>query len=299
MISTAPSHRVLAGVAASISQPILDQDGGLNSTAAVVTYGVTAADGTSVVAAGTAAATTSGVAVGSLTAAQTAALGILTFAWTDDGQVVATSTVEVVGGYYASIQEIRQSDPSIEANPQKHPTAKIIRIRREAETLFDDVCDRAFVPRFTRQRISGMGSDRVVLPSWDLRRLRSVRIYSNSTTYTSWTQAELDSVPASGSGVAVRTDGGVWDYGCDNLVAEWEHGANNPPADLKSAFLVYVRYLLNQDVSGVPARATAIVDGPGGGTFRISTPGIGKSITGLPEVDEVLDRYRRISIGIA
>ena len=294
-----PTHRILSGVAASISQPILDQDGALNATATVVTYGVTAADGTSVVAAGTAATTTTGVAVGSLTAAQTATLGILTFSWTDDGQVVATSTVEVVGGYFASLQEIRQSDPSIESNPQKHTNAKIIRVRREAEMLFEDVCDRAFVPRFNRHRISGMGTDRVVLPTWDLRRIRSVRDYSNATTYTSWTQAEVDSVPASGSGVAVRTDLGVWTNGCENLVVEWEHGLTAPPADLKSAFLTYTRYLLHQDVSGVPARATAIVDGPGGGTFRISTPGIGKSITGLPEVDEVLDRYRRISIGIA
>ena len=294
-----PTHRILSGVAASISQPILDQDGALNATAAVVTYGVTAADGSPVVAAGTAATTTTGVAVGSLTAAQTATLGILTFSWTDDGQVVATSTVEVVGGYFASIQEIRQSDPSIESNPQKHTNAKIVRVRREAEMLFEDVTGRAFVPRFNRQRVSGMGTDRVVLPTWDLRRIRSVRDYTNATTYTAWTQAEVDSVPASGSGVAVRTDLGVWTAGCENLVVEWEHGLTAPPADLKSAFLTYTRYLLHQDVSGVPARATAIVDGPGGGTFRISTPGIGKSITGLPEVDEVLDRYRRISIGIA
>ena len=299
MILTAPSHRVLAGYAATITVPILDQDGALNASAGAVTYAVTAADGSVVVAAGASATVAAGIASLTLTAAQTASLGALTVTWTTGGVAVATSTVQVVGGYYANIQEIRQSDPSIEANPAKYTTEAIVAARLNAETLFEDVTERAFVPRYTRQRVSGTGSDRVVLPGWDLRRLRSVRVYSNSTTYTTWTQAQLDSVPAAGSGVAVCTDGWSWDYGCENLVVEWEHGTNNPPADLKAAFLVYVRYLLNQGTSGVPARATAIVDGPGGGTFRISTPGIGKSITGLPEVDEVLDRYRRIKVGIA
>lgn len=297
MIVPVPTHRVLAGVAATISVPILDQDGELNTS---VSSGVTAtcvrSDGTAV-AMGSVTAV-SGVASVSLTAAQTTTLDILTVTWTIASVAVQTSVVEVVGAYWVTMQEIRECDPSISENPGKFSRERLLQVRTQSESLFESATGRAFVPRYRRHRMSGSGTDRLVLPEWDLRQIRTVQIHTNLTQYTPWLQSEVDSVPSSTPGIAVRTDGGVWAYGRDNVVVEWEHGADAPPPDLKDAFLKWCRYRLNSQASGIPDRATGIIDGAGN-QFRIATPGIGKSITGLPEVDEVLMRYRRLQVGVA
>lgn len=318
MLVAVPTHRVLAGVPATVTTPILDQNGALNVSASGVTVEVTKLNGTNVVTAGTAATVTAGVASTSLTAAQTAQTDVLTIKWTMSGQLVATSTVRIVSAYYASVAEIRSSDPSIESNPEKYSDRKIIAVRNDAETLFEHITGRSFVPAYRIDRIAGSARDRLVLPTWDLRKLRSVKVFQTGTTFTSWTQAELDSVPSSAAGVAIRTDGYVWagsypsvlaglgtvgtitnDAENLNLLIEWEHGLDALPADLKVAFLRWVRHQLNASMSGIPDRATAIVDGPGGGSFRISTPGMSGAITGLPEVDEALKRYRRARLTIA
>jgi hypothetical protein len=300
MLIPYPTYRVLVGTPATISLSILDQDGGLNSTAGAVTYGINRADSTVLVAAGASATVVSGVATLSLTAAQLATLDTLLVTWTTGGQVVATTYVDVVGAYWATLEEIRRSDPSIETNPQRYPNERIVSVRAQAEAMFEQVCKRSFVPRFRRDRLDGTGTDRMVLPTWDLRRLRSVQQWIGVVAQPVWTQTELDSVFPTKSGVAARTDGWVWIQGNDNTLVSWEYGLDAPPADLKAAFLRWMRHQLNATASGIPDRATSVIDGPGGNQFRIATPGVGRnSFTGVPEVDEVLARYARIEVGAA
>lgn len=292
-------QRVLAGVTATLSATFRDQDGEPTSPGTVTVEVVSEASGTVVLAAGTATvtptdATTRTVA---LSPAQTASLDRLKCTWTDSGTVAATTYVEIVGGYWASVAELRDGDEKIQSGNRFSPDLVIAK-RKAAEDLFEDVTNQAWVPRYAWARVDGTGSGSLVLPHPYVRQIRSVRSYSNATTYTDWTAPEIASVPESPSGVVERTDGGVWDCGRGNLLVEFEHGHDRPPHDLADAFARYVRAKLTSTKSAIPDRATSFQSGEGG-TYSLTTPGIRGSVTGIPEVDEVLDRYRFAMVGIA
>lgn len=304
MLVPIPTDRVLAGIPATISITVLDQDGATNSSPGTVTVEVTKLNGTSVVAAGASATVVGGVASYTLTAAQVAALDYLKIKWTNGGQVVATSLVEIVGSYYASVQEIIESDRSLAENPQRFSPAKIVQVRNDAEDLFDSITGQSWTPRYRMDRIAGSGTAQLILPTRKVRKIRALSVYWTGTSYQALTQSELDLISESESGVITRTDGFVWLSSLwrsrwENILVEWEHGADYLPGDLHTAFLTWCRYRLNSGASGIPDRATGIVDAAGS-TFRISTPGVGKnSWTGIPDVDAVLTRYRQIPVGIA
>ena len=290
---SAPAQRILAGSSATLSATMLNQDGVLDTAATAVTVSVVRSDGTVVLAAGTATTLSVGVASVSLTAAQTAALDVLTATWSRAGTVVATTTVGVVGAFWATVQQIRESDPAIASNPTRYPTPMVVGCRNAAEVLFESALGRAFVPRFHRAVLNGTGTDRQLLPTWDLRRLRSVTIDG-----VAWSAPDLAAVPASTPGIAVRSDGGVWERGHQNVVAAWEHGADSPPDDLRNALLIWCRHRMNAASSAIPDRATSYVDGANGASFRIATPGVAGAITGVPECDEAIHRYRRTRAAI-
>jgi len=296
MLTPIPSDLVLSGRAANIRVAILDQDGALDVAASGITYGVTSADGSEVVAPGATPTIDAGVATAALTAAQTAALDVLTITWTKDDITVATSTVEVVSAYYVSVEEVRNSDPALR-DTTKYPNADIIGARFGCERLFESELRRAYVPRYARDDVVSLGGEILLLPTYDVRRIRSVRQYApTGNTYTTWTDDQLAAVQGSESGACVRMDGAAWPFA--RLVIEWEYGNSAPPADLRRLFTRWVRHELNANKSGIPDRATSYVD-VGGVNFRVLTPGIGGSLTGMPDVDRALKRYGFRKMGVA
>lgn len=249
-------EQVLRGTSATIAARFRDQDGDLVEPAGTVTVTVTTAAGASVVAAG--GATTSGstgVRYRALTATQIGQVDELVAVWTD-GTSSTTTRVEVVGGYYASVREIRDSDPVL-ADPRKYATAQIVAARRAVETEFENYCGVAFVPRYRRVRVDGTGTGELVLPDPELRSVRSVREYDDDGNYEAYSAAELAAIPAAASGVAVRTDDDAFELGTANVVVEYEHGYDRPPSDIVEAFFLRVRDVLNRSNRGVPDRATS------------------------------------------
>lgn len=293
-----PNQRILRGVAASLAFMNVDSDGTNTAAAGAVTVGVTKGDGSTLIASGSA-TTDSNPYLYALTAANNTELQWLTATWTDGGDSSThTTLVEVVGGYYASVAEIRNSDSSL-LDEVKYPDARLIQARWDTEVEFEAACGVSFVPRYRRVQLDGLGGRWILLPDQMVRIVRSVRVYSDATTYTSSTAAELAAMDVTGgTGIITRTDGGVFSSGCKNIVVEYEHGFDRPPADVRQAFLTRVRSRLNFDKSGIPDRATTYVPAEGG-TFALATPGRGGSITGIPDVDVVLARYGRNIPGIA
>ncbi len=285
-----PNQRILRGVAASLAFTNIDSDGTNTAAAGAVTVGVTKGDGSTLVASATA-TTGSNPYLYALSAANNTELQWLSATWTDAGDSSAhTTLIEVVGGYYASIADIRNSDSSL-TDAVKYPDARILQVRWDTEVEFETACGVSFVPRYRRVRLDGNGRSLLALPDVMVRTVRSVRVYSDETTYEAFTVAELAAVDVSnGAGMIHRTDGGVFAYGHKNIVVEYEHGFDRPPADVRQAFLTRVRSRLNFDKTGIPDRATTYVPAEGG-TFSLSTPGRGGSITGIPDVDVVLARY--------
>lgn len=281
-------QRILRGVAATLSWQNVDSDGTAAAPAGAVTVRVQQADGTDLLAAGTATdGTTSDPRTVDLTAAQTATLDLLTVTWSDAGDSSTHTTyVEIVGGYYFSVDDARSADASL-VDGGKYTADDIVAARREVEDEFETICGVAFVPRYRRVTLSGTGSTRLLLDDPVIRTVRSVRSYSDwgAASYTELSTDELADIQYDDVGVLT---GATWVYGTRNLVVEYEHGYDRPPAEIKRAAITRLRARLNMARSGIPDRATSFVSSDGG-TFRLDTPGMYK--TGQPEVDAVLARY--------
>lgn len=290
-------EQILTGTAATLTARFFDQDGDLAEPSGTVTVGVTDEAGATVVSSGAGTTTGStGVRTYTLAASATAIPKVLLGTWTN-GTTTVTTRAEVVGGYYASVRQIRDSDPVLD-DPRKYTSAQIVVARRAVEREFEDYCGVAFVPRYRRVRLDGTGRDELVLPDAELRDVRSVREYDDDLNFESYSQTELDAIPASRAGVAVRTDGEIFERGRSNIVVEYEHGHDRPPADVVEAFMLRVRDVLNRSNRGVPDRATTFTSDVGG-TYALLVAGRGGSITGIPDVDVVLKRYSRRIPGIA
>lgn len=290
-------EQILAGAAATLTASFRDQDGDLADPAGTVTVKVARANGTVVLAAGTATTNAgTGVRTVALSAANNTQTDVLTCTWTD-GTVTLTTTVEVVGAYYASTKQIRESDEVL-ADTRKYPAATLVAARRSVETEFEDYCRASFVPRYRRVRLDGSGDLEQLLPDPYVRSVRSVRVYDTDGTYEALTSTELAAIEVNDSGVVKRTDGEVFDKGEQNLVVEYEHGLDRPPSDLADAFMLRLRDMVNRAHRGVPDRASTFTSDVGG-TYSLLVAGRGGSITGIPDVDVALRRHSRRVPGIA
>src|SRR6185436_6224267 len=114
-----------------------------------VTYAVVDAAGVSVA---TGNATSAGNGEYSFVLAAQTVLKALTITWsgTVAGSVTAVTTyAEIVGGFFFSLAQGRNSDASL-ADTGRYPTADLIAARLEVEAECETICDRAFVPRYDR-----------------------------------------------------------------------------------------------------------------------------------------------------
>jgi hypothetical protein len=263
-------QRILRGTAATLRSTKLNSEGE-PVTPGTVTVEVTRWDGSVVIAAGTATVVDGNERTIALTPAQTADLDLLRATWNDTGDNSTwTTTAEIVGGFFFSIAEARDSDKTLE-DAVKYPAAKILATRADVEDECERICGQAFVPRFaTYTALGGV----LVLPHPELRRLRSL-----SVDGTAYTAAQLEDLFTDESGIVYVTGRG-------RVTVSYEHGMDAPPPDLKRAALIRLRSLLNMSKSAVPDRATSFSTETG--TFRLSMPG--PEYTGIPEVDSVYHR---------
>ena len=283
--------QILRSRTANLEFSLYDSDGDLDDATTGLTVGVTSADGTEVIAAGTAAtdagASRPGVWTKSLTAAQTGSLGILTATWkASSGNTLDVTTHEVVSGFYFEPGEFRDTE---QAPSSKFDDDRVKRARRQVEEDFERICDVAFLPRYARERFDGTGTTCILLPHTKVRTIRTVRVYSDSTTYTSFDSTELAALDIEGQlGIEViRTDGNTWTSGYRNIVVEYEHGYIRPPQSVKEAAMRYARHVLTQSKSGLSQRF--IFEANTGATIGLARAEMWK--TGIDEVDSILQRF--------
>lgn len=290
-------QQILRGVAATLSWQPTDSTGEPAAPSGTVTVGVTKADGTVVVAAGTA-------TTGSSTSPRTYALAaqntleLLTVTWTDSGDSsTATQLVEVVGGYWFTVAQAAARDEKL-ADQAKYPPARIVAVRAEVEAEFEDVTGQAWVPRYRRETLRGTGHNEIVTTEVRVRTVRSVRAYDpDGVTHDTWSAGDLAELTITDHGTLLRPDGAAWAKGI-RYVVEYEHGHDRPPVDLRDAAVTRLRHRLNAHRSGIPDRATTLST-DAGQTFALATPGLRGFITGIPDVDVVLGRYTFQRIGVA
>jgi hypothetical protein len=287
-------QRILQGAPGTLTVTLADQDGSPVDAVGMLTVGVTQADGTVVLAAGTGTTHGStGVYTAALTAAQTASLNLLAATWTDAGNGrIVTSKHEIVGGFFFSLAEARASNDGLIADTAKYPSADILTARQEVEEEAEEICDLAFVPRYCRETLDGIATPEITLKHGMVRAVRSVRIYpvTGGTAFTAFTAAQLAALRIDEDGTLHRTDFGFFDEGRGNIVIEYEHGYSTPPADVRRAALTRLRSRLNLDKGGINDRATTYT-AENGQSYKLSTADAYR--TGYPEVDAAYERYSR------
>jgi hypothetical protein len=275
--------RILVGSPATLSAVFYD-GGEAVVDPGTVTVTVTRSDGTAVV---TGAATTgTGAAARTYSLAAQSRLDHLTAVWTGAAGRVVTTRHEVVGGFYAELAEIRALDSL------KYPTTLLEVARAQAEDRFEQATGVAWVRRHARDTLSGNGAARMVLPRRPPRSLIAATIGGVAA-------GDLTLFRLYDEGVIERAGGVTWPKessgGGGNIVVEYVHGYDAPPADLKQAFMTFVRYLLLETRSRIPDRATAMTTE--WGTFQLASAT--SRATLIPEVDAVLAAYDRRIPGMA
>lgn len=244
-----------------------------------VTVGITDQAGNIVRAPGQATTgTTNGPRNFALSAADLAELGRLTITWSSPTKGDLVTYVEVGGGFLFTLAEARADSDLIAL-----PIADLILGRTLAETALEDACGRAFVPRYARETLTP-GAYRLALARQALRLVRSASIGGTDLTEAQLADLRLD-------GRSVYYSGG-WGFGVRDVVIEYEHGEDYPPPRVSRACLLLAK---NWIIDGpIDERATALSAGDAGGTINLLTPGTRGSTFGIPEVDEVVNRYRRL-----
>lgn len=270
-----------------------DSDGEPAPVSGTVTVGVVRSDGTEVLPEGSVASSDGTERTVTIPGAEMLHTDVLTATWSVDGDPWTQTTCEVVGGVYASTAQLKALEPSID-NAAKYTLDMIKAARAEVETMFEDAAKRAFVPRFRVDTIESDGS------SWDLLLRRPDTRFVRWATVTDWrgvtSTVDITDVTTNASGIVRRLGSQAWPAGTIRI--GYEYGLAYPPADLMRAIAIAVRVKLNTAKSAIPDRAVSFTQIEGG-TVTLATPGTYGWITGIPEVDEALKRYKWHEAGVA
>lgn len=182
-----------------------------------------------------------------------------------------TSQVEVVGGYYVSLVDIRAEDSL--SNTTLFPNEKLAEARHWFEDTAERYCGVSFVPRYRRDVLNGKGSTKLELRRAMPRVLLSVKFDGVAQTTTDYDLYDAGYIVAPGAFPA----------GAKNIEVIYEHGFDAPESDVREAALTAIRARLLGDRSGIPANLSQMsVDGIVQ-TFRAPT-----RPTGIDAVDSVL-----------
>lgn len=278
--------RILINTSAELSVTFYEGETG-TSADGTVSLTILGEDGSTVVSATNATpAGTASPGVYTYTLAPRSELDVLTAHWTGEfgGTEESLETqVEIVGSHIASLSQIRAQDSL--NNETKFPTAVLEMARNEATSLFESYCGRSFILRYGRYVCDGNGTTQLILPHGDVQRLIGVTQDATTVTPSTLKLARFGRI----------TKATAFAVGTDNVVVRYVYGTSVVPADIRRAFLTYVRYLLLDAYNRLPDRTLSY--NADGMLVQLAQAGTHRP-TGLPEVDAVLYRHRVPSTAI-
>jgi hypothetical protein len=241
-----------------------------------VTVGITRADGTELVAAGTG---TTGAGTNprtfSLTTTHTALLDTLKVTWTSSAKGTLVSYLEVAGGFLFAIADARATRPLDDTT--RYPTSAIIDYRTRVEEAIEDEYGTALVPRYRLATISGPGAYKLRLTD-PVRAIRSVTVDGTALPQETINSLSFDDGWLSGY---------WWPPGTGNITVGYEYGLDRAPGRVAmDAVRLAKQWLVNGPIDD---RAATFNAGADGGTYSLVVPGRGGSIFGLPDLDAVIN----------
>lgn len=241
----------------------------------VVTVTVTRDDGTALYTDAATGGTLTAARTYALTATDTSSLDFLTLTWTSATKGTRVTYVEVVGGFLASITEIRAESPL--SNTTTYPAASVIAARTVAEQALEDACGVAFVPRYARETRNGNGST-------DILPFKPKPISITSATVDS-TDVTADVVVDQERGTFYYESG--WGSTRQGVVLKYVAGHTFPPGNCAKVVAKLVRWLLID--SPMSDRAVNLVTDEGSQFFV--TAGVRGAIFDIPQANAFVDAY--------
>lgn len=201
-------------------------------------------------------------------------LDILTATWTD-GSSTYTTQVEVVGGYVVSLAAIKNKLGEDASDDE------LTRAREQALDDIERACHVSFRPRYRKERLSGSGTNRLLLGRRQPRRILSLEVEDSPLS-----EADIDALILEPSGVVVRTS--TWSQGRSNIVATYEAGyefytpAQRPVRDLAAYYLTVSPTDWNDRATGYSNEY---------GTYSLVTPGVRGASFPLPIVNSFVEGF--------
>ncbi|MCG5459625.1 hypothetical protein PSH03_005409 [Micromonospora sp. PSH03] len=200
--------------------------------------------------------------------------GVYSAVWDGGAEARDTEWFEVTGGLLFTVAEVRASDAELTAN--RWDAASVVRGRSRVDAEFHRITGRSFVPRTRTVQVT-VSEGSAWLPFMDV--LSATLSDSEGTPVLDFTSEPVGPFTA----ISGLSDG--------VYTAEVRYGFLSVPDDIRGAALLRLRVLLFGERSGIPDRATSWQPAEGG-TYTLATAGIRGSLTGIPDVDAVLTRYR-------
>jgi hypothetical protein len=269
-------QRIARARSATLTQTFYENGVPTDPSPDAATVTITRDDGTVIVTDAATVNAGTGVASYTLTPDDTANLDLLTVTWTAEfggSEQTYTDTVEIVGGFLFTVAQAKAL-----SGLASKTTQQIIDARTLVETALEDACGVAFVPRYQRESLSGLGFTQAIL---SMPRVTAVR----SLTLNGAVVTDAASVVPSGSGAIHYPAGFTRGFG--NYEVAYEHGWPSPPPRVSQAALRWARSIL---IDGpIDDRYTSVSNEVG--TFALATPGLRGSVSGLPEVDATIAAY--------
>lgn len=287
---------VAKGRPATLRIEVRNYDGVLSAPTGSVAVVVKDIDDTTIGSGNASSTATTGVYEYALPAGVTNNLGVYeaTVTYTLSGSsTTRVYQVETVGDVLFEVHELRDKERALESTTN-YPAEKIRQARDEATADLERSAEVAFSTRSTRQILSGDGTARLLLPHLEVTQIIGVTIYDEDTgvdTADELTGTELADVEVDReSGLLTRTDGSVFPLGSNNVIVDYEHGYERPPAPVRQAAMTLaLEYLVP---SGLPARATAQATDLGDFRISVANEDLNRP-TGIPSVDAVIAKFGR------
>lgn len=188
---------------------------------------------------------------------------------------------------YLTVAQVRAL-PNL-TDPAKFTDAEITAAVDWFETLLEDYTGVAWAPRTVideRHYLTSSGT--LILDHLYPRAISALRVYSDATTSTPFTVAELADLRADDSGVVRRVSLGSFISGYGIVAVDYTYGYDAPPTDVVEAAKVAIRDHLITDYQANRQFAVSTE----AGIVRTSQPGEDRPF-GIPEVDAVANRRRQ------
>lgn len=219
-------------------------------------------------------------------------LNVLTLTWTGSFSGTAVSLesiVEIVGGFYFTIAELKAYESSL-SNSSRFPLEALVNARNQVEAEFEDICSRAFVPRYYKE--SGIVTDLDTGMLW-LEKPEPIKFISlkvDGVDQLSWYNAGYILRDKYSPRGLITKNAALSAVYAKDITAEYEYGMTQVPVLIKQKALKRAKQFLLGQNSTIDERALTM-NLPDIGSVNLATPGQRGAETGVPDIDVVLRRY--------